>query len=108
MGSKKTERLYFDLVGDICIFLGKASDCIYNENRERLETLTKELIHKTQSKANYENCIRKINGILKDAQFRFDLPEHPEKHNGFRSEYLYIEPIMKCLGYCFNKIKGKK
>lgn len=103
MKSVQTERFYYDIKGEVSIFIGNASDCFYDENYEKLDKLVSDLISKTKSTANLQRCVRKIKGIFKDAKFRFDLPEHMERHNGFQKEWLYEEPIMQVLGFKFAK-----
>ena len=99
--TKEAEHLYWMVKSDVSQFLYEIACCRYHEEYHKRFMLVQNLINKTGSCANLVKAVRKIEKVLKHAQLAFDLPEHPEKHNGFIKSWEYEEPIMKILGFSF-------
>lgn len=99
--TKKAEETYWRVKGLCFQFIYDYADNLYYEIdvRPLVEKLAKDL----NSSCNITKAIDKLKRIFYNAQFAFDLPEHPEKHNGIRDSWKYEESVMRVFGFDFVK-----
>jgi hypothetical protein len=90
------------LVGD---FIYEWADAEYL-NEDPLLAIYR-FIKDTGSQANPNNVMSRLRAIFKNACFAFDLPEHPEKHNGYVKAYQYEEKVLAVFGFSLPKPKSK-
>ena len=99
MNNMDSEKLYWTIKGLCFEFIYDWADHKYNEID--VKELVNQLIKNTRSTANPYKLKDKLEYIFKDAVYAFDLPEHPEKHNGYKHQHQYEVSVQKALGFSF-------
>jgi hypothetical protein len=102
--TQKAENLYWKVKGFCFEFIYRYADAKYYEFD--IYPYILKLCEDTRSRANPNKVHRKFVGLFKDAKFAFNLPEHPEKHNGFDKSYQYESEVMRIIGYTFNTLNN--
>jgi hypothetical protein len=92
----KIESLVFDFI------YRYADEKFYGDD---IFPVVAKLIKDTDSKANTHKVINKLERIFSKAVYAFDVPEHPERHNGYFQSYQYTTQVMNILGYTTFKSK---
>lgn len=110
MKMSKTEKEYYRIKEELSWFIYKWANLMYYEEEYSLafRDLVKEYKDKLGSPCSIYKATDKLRKIFATAEFAFDLPDHPEKHNGFKNEWIYEEAVMRVFGFDYSTAMFKK
>lgn len=97
---------YWHITGLVVQFIYDHADMKYHGTEDVLEySLCEDLVRRTGSQANPHKVMNRVANILRDAAFAYDLPEHPDRHNGYYKSHQYEEKIKSAIGFAYKTQK---
>jgi len=97
--TKKAEETYQRVSGILYNILYEwANNAYYDLDNYSLVSKYMKLLN---IKVSQDKAYNKLCRIFEGAHYAFDLPEHPEKHNGYYQSWQYLPKVMQVFGFDF-------
>jgi hypothetical protein len=88
------------LVGDFCYRMADDMDSMGSIHEQTVKSFIENLRKNGECTTVFSlpRKMKQLHELVKNRGFAFDLPEHPEKHNGFYKAHELHDPVLKFFG----------